>query len=204
LSLDLDKLLTDESRPTLPQPDRAASDWNELDFAMPRPASEVLEERLKVPTELKGHVMVTSFESLKAWVRSRSLWPLSFGLACCAIEMMAVGTARFDISRFGAEVFRPSPRQADVMIVSGTVTTKMAPQARRLYDQMAEPKYVIAMGTCVIAGGPYQGSYSTVPGIDNFLPVDVYVAGCPPRPDALIYSVMQLQRKIEQEARIKK
>jgi NADH-quinone oxidoreductase subunit B len=114
--------------------------------------------------------------------------------------MMAVGTARFDIARFGAEVFRPSPRQADVMIVSGTVTTKMAPSVRRLYDQMPEPKYVIAMGTCVIAGGPYQGSYSTVPGIDNFVPVDIYLAGCPPRPDALLHGIMQLQRKIAREA----
>lgn len=189
-----------------PQPREASeaekTELNALDFLLPRPASEVLEERVPVPAELKGHVMVTSLESLIGWARSRSLWPLSFGLACCAIEMMAVGTARFDISRFGAEVFRPSPRQADVMIVAGTVTTKMAPQARRLYDQMADPKYVIAMGTCVIAGGPYQGSYSTVPGIDNFVPVDVYVAGCPPRPDALLYAVMQLQTKVQRVARI--
>lgn len=196
-----DNFLSDESRPVRPLPERQKAEFARLDFALPRPASEVLEERLKVPTELKGHVMVTSLDSLVAWARSRSLWPLSFGLACCAIEMMAVGTARFDISRFGAEVFRPSPRQADVMIVAGTVTTKMAPQARRLYDQMADPKYVIAMGTCVIAGGPYQGSYSTVPGIDNFVPVDVYVAGCPPRPDALLYAVMQLQDKIVREFR---
>ncbi|MFN0071479.1 MAG: NADH-quinone oxidoreductase subunit B [Chloroflexota bacterium] len=155
---------------------------------------------MDVPWDLKGHAMVTSLDSLVAWARTSSLWPMTFGLACCAIEMMAVGTARFDIARFGAEVFRPSPRQADVMIVSGTVTTKMAPAVRRLYDQMSDPKYVIAMGTCVIAGGPYQGSYSTVPGIDNFLPVDVYIAGCPPRPDALLHAIMQLQRKITSEA----
>jgi NADH-quinone oxidoreductase subunit B len=172
-------------------------DSTALDFAKPVPADQILESRLKVPDELRGHVMVTSLDSLVSWARRSSLWPLTFGLACCAIEMMAVGTARFDISRFGAEVFRPSPRQADVMIVSGTVTVKMAPAVRRLFDQMADPKYVIAMGTCVIAGGPYQGSYSTVPGIDNFLPVDVYVAGCPPRPDALLYSLMQLQEKIK-------
>ena len=140
---------------------------------------------------------------LIAAARKSSLWPMTFGLACCAIEMMAVGTARWDIARFGAEVFRPSPRQADVMIVSGTVTTKMAPVMRRLYDQMAEPKYVIAMGTCVIAGGPYQGSYSTVPGIDNFVPVDVYLGGCPPRPDALIHGIMRLQQKIAQQRQIK-
>jgi NADH-quinone oxidoreductase subunit B len=174
-------------------------DRTALDFVLPRPAEEVLESRLEVPTELRGHALVTSIESLVNWARRSALWPMTFGLACCAIEMMAVGTARFDISRFGAEVFRPSPRQADVMIVSGTVTTKMAPAVRRLYDQMPEPKYVIAMGTCVIAGGPYQGSYSTVPGIDNFLPVDVYLAGCPPRPDALLHGIMQLQERIKNE-----
>ena len=113
---------------------------------------------------------------------------------------MAAGTARFDLARFGAEVFRPSPRQADLMIVAGTVTTKMAPAVRRIYDQMAEPKYVIAMGTCTIAGGPFQGSYSTVPGIDNFVPVDVHVPGCPPRPDALIWGIMKLQEKIGTES----
>lgn len=175
-------------------------DRTALDFLEPRPADQVLESRLAIPQELKGHALVTSLDSLIGWARRSSLWPMTFGLACCAIEMMAVGTARFDISRFGAEVFRPSPRQADVMIVSGTVTIKMAPAVRRLYDQMAEPKYVIAMGTCVIAGGPYQGSYSTVPGIDNFVPVDVYLAGCPPRPDALLYGIMQLQEKIRLEA----
>ena len=181
---------------TLGNPD----DGTALVFDRPRPADEVLDSRFAVPTELKGHAMVVSLDSLIGWARSNSLWPLTFGLACCAIEMMAVGTARWDISRFGSEVFRPSPRQADVMIVSGTVTTKMAPSVRRLYDQMSEPKYVIAMGTCVIAGGPYQGSYSTVPGIDNFVPVDVYLAGCPPRPDALLHGIMQLQAKIRAAA----
>lgn len=114
--------------------------------------------------------------------------------------MMAAGAARFDLARFGAEVFRPSPRQADVMIVAGTVTTKMAPAVRRIYDQMADPKYVIAMGACTIAGGPFQGSYSTVPGIDNFLPVDVHVPGCPPRPDALLWGIMKLQEKIQAQS----
>jgi len=185
---------------TLTNPD----DKTGLGFDQPRPADDILESKFPVPTELKGHAMVVSLDSLVGWARSNSLWPLTFGLACCAIEMMAVGTARWDISRFGAEVFRPSPRQADVMIVSGTVTTKMAPSVRRLYDQMADPKYVIAMGTCVIAGGPYQGSYSTVPGIDNFVPVDVYLGGCPPRPDALLHGIMQLQAKIKAVAAGKK
>ena len=183
---------------TVPEPDQL--DRTALAFPEPRPAEQILEPRLEVPHELKGHAMVTSLDSLVGWARRSALWPMTFGLACCAIEMMAVGTARFDISRFGAEVFRPSPRQADVMIVAGTVTTKMAPSVRRLYDQMPEPKYVIAMGTCVIAGGPYQGSYSTVPGIDNFVPVDIYLAGCPPRPDALLHGIMQLQEKIKLEA----
>jgi NADH-quinone oxidoreductase subunit B len=188
---------------TVPEIDRRdgiAQDRTALGFLEPRPAHQVLESRVDVPHELKGHALVTSLDSLIGWGRRSALWPMTFGLACCAIEMMAVGTARFDIARFGAEVFRPSPRQADVMIVAGTVTIKMAPAVRRLYDQMADPKYVIAMGTCVIAGGPYQGSYSTVPGIDNFVPVDIYLAGCPPRPDALLHGIMQLQRKIKQEA----
>jgi NADH-quinone oxidoreductase subunit B len=153
-----------------------------------------------VPMELRHNVLVTSVDNVVNWARKSSLWPVAFGLACCAIEMMAAGTSRFDLSRFGAEVFRPSPRQADLMIVAGTVTTKMAPAVRRIYDQMAEPKYVIAMGTCTIAGGPFQGSYSTVPGIDNFLPVDVHVPGCPPRPDALLWGIMKLQEKIQTQS----
>jgi NADH-quinone oxidoreductase subunit B len=136
------------------------------------------------------------FEALFNWGRRNSLWPVTFGLACCAIEYMAIQNSRFDLSRFGMEINRASPRQADIMIVSGTVVVKMAHAIRRIYDQMAEPKYVISMGVCATAGGPYQGSYSTVPGVDNFLPVDVYVAGCPPRPDALLYAIMQLQKKI--------
>jgi NADH-quinone oxidoreductase subunit B len=170
--------------------------YDSAQFAAPKSYAEVLPASVEAPVELQGHVHVTKLDTLVGWARKNSLWPMTFGLACCAIEMMAVGTARFDIARFGAEVFRPSPRQADVMIVSGTVTTKMAPVVRRLYDQMAEPRYVIAMGTCVIAGGPYQGSYSTVPGIDNFVPVDIYLAGCPPRPDALIHGIIRLQEKI--------
>jgi NADH-quinone oxidoreductase subunit B len=167
-----------------------------LKFRDPRPADQVLEQRVPIPEELKGHVMVVPFEGLFNWARRNSMWPVTFGLACCAIEYMAFQNSRFDASRFGMEVNRATPRQADIMIVSGTVTVKMAPAIRRIYDQMSDPKYVISMGVCATAGGPYQGSYSTVPGVDNFLPVDVYVAGCPPRPDALIYAVIQLQKKI--------
>lgn len=165
-----------------------------------RIAPEGAEGTPEIPFELRQNVMIASVDRLVNWGRKSSLWPMAFGLACCAIEMMAAGAARFDLSRFGAEVFRPSPRQADLMIVAGTVTIKMAPAVRRIYDQMASPKWVIAMGSCTIAGGPFQGSYSTVPGIDNFVPVDVHVPGCPPRPDALIWGIMKLQEKIETES----
>jgi len=146
--------------------------------------------------EAPSGFLLTTVEDLVGYFRKGSLWPVTFGLACCAIEYMAIQNSRFDLSRFGMEVNRASPRQADIMIVSGTVTVKMAHAIRRIYDQMADPKYVISMGVCATAGGPYQGSYSTVPGVDNFLPVDVYVAGCPPRPDALMYAIIQLQKKI--------
>jgi NADH-quinone oxidoreductase subunit B len=132
--------------------------------------------------------------------RRNSIWPLQFGLACCAIEMIATSMARYDLARFGAEVFRPSPRQADLMIVAGTVTKKMAPQVVRLYNQMPEPKYVIAMGACAISGGPFKQGYNVLKGIDRFIPVDVHIPGCPPRPEALLHAFMTLQRKIDQQS----
>ncbi len=150
--------------------------------------------------ELRRHgILLTSLEELYNWGRSNSIWPLQFGLACCAIEMIAAATARFDIARFGAEIFRPSPRQADLMIVSGTVTKKMAPQVVRLWNQMPEPKYCIAMGACAISGGPFKQGYNVLKGIDRFIPVDIYIPGCPPRPEALLNGLIQLQEKIKGE-----
>lgn len=142
-------------------------------------------------------IFVGSLETLYNWGRSNSLWPLGFGLACCAIEMIAASMARFDIARFGAEVFRPSPRQADLMIIAGTVTKKMAPQVVRLFNQMPEPKYVIAMGACAISGGPFKQGYNVLKGIDRYLPVDLHIPGCPPRPEALLHGLIALQKKIQ-------
>ncbi|MBM3875210.1 MAG: NADH-quinone oxidoreductase subunit B [Verrucomicrobia bacterium] len=145
----------------------------------------------------KQGVFTVTLQELHNWSRSNSVWPLGFGLACCAIEMMAASMARYDLARFGAEVFRPSPRQADLMIVAGTVTKKMAPQVVRLYNQMPEPKYVIAMGACAISGGPFKQGYNVLKGVDRYIPVDVHIPGCPPRPEALIHAFMTLQRKID-------
>ena len=147
----------------------------------------------------KQGIFTTTLEDLYNWSRKNSIWPLNFGLACCAIEMIATTMARYDLARFGAEVFRPSPRQADLMIVAGTVTKKMAPQVVRLYNQMPEPKYVIAMGACAISGGPFKQGYNVLKGIDRYIPVDVHIPGCPPRPEALIHAFMTLQRQIDEQ-----
>ena len=153
---------------------------------------------LKIELGKQG-IFVTTIEELYNWGRRSSIWPMQFGLACCAIEMIATTMARYDLARFGAEVFRPSPRQADLMIISGTVTKKMAPQVVRLYNQMAEPKYVIAMGACAISGGPFKQGYNVLKGIDRYIPVDVHIPGCPPRPEALLHAFMTLQKKIDEQ-----
>jgi NADH-quinone oxidoreductase subunit B len=148
--------------------------------------------------ELRENVLLTSVDKLVNWARANSVWPLGFGLACCAIEMMAISASKFDIARFGAEVFRMSPRQADLMIVAGRVSQKMAPVLRRLWEQMPEPKWVISMGACASTGGVFN-NYALVQGVDKVVPVDVYVPGCPPGPETLMYAIMQLQRKIKGE-----
>jgi NADH-quinone oxidoreductase subunit B len=161
-------------------------------------------KKVEVPGEISSQVAVTNFSDLLTktldgaynWGRSNSVWPMMFGLACCAIEMICVAAARYDLARFGMEVMRPSPRQADLMIVSGTVTKKMLPQIVRLYNQMPEPKYVMAMGACASGGGPFKEGYNVVAGIDKYLPVDVYVPGCPPTPQALLHGLMKLQEGI--------
>jgi NADH-quinone oxidoreductase subunit B len=157
-----------------------------------------VDDNLKIELGKQG-IFVTTIEELYNWGRRSSVWPMQFGLACCAIEMIATTMARYDIARFGAEVFRPSPRQADLMIISGTVTKKMAPQVVRLYNQMAEPKYVIAMGACAISGGPFKQGYNVLKGIDRYIPVDVHIPGCPPRPEALLQAFITLQEKIDKQ-----
>ena len=158
-----------------------------------------------IPAGNGGNIVLTTLDSVVNWGRSNSLWPLYFGTSCCAIEMMQTGAPKHDFSRFGFEVARPSARQADLIIIAGTIVNKMGPVLRRLYDQMAEPKYVIAMGACAISGGPfYYNSYSVVKGADHVIPVDVYVPGCPPRPEALLDGMFILQDKIRKENRLEK
>jgi NADH-quinone oxidoreductase subunit B len=161
--------------------------------------NEYLENMVKEFNENGANVLVGCLDDLINWGRSNSLWPLTFATSCCGIEFMAVGAARYDFARFGFEVARASPRQADMIMVAGTITHKMAPVLKRLYDQMADPKYVVAVGGCAISGGPFKKSYHVVNGVDKILPVDVYIPGCPPRPEALLYGMMQLQRKVKLE-----
>jgi NADH-quinone oxidoreductase subunit B len=158
-------------------------------------------DSLEILRKSGGNILMTTIDNLVNWGRSNSIWPMTFATSCCGIEMMAAGAPRHDFARFGIEVYRASPRQSDVIVVAGTIVYKMAPVLKRLYDQMADPKYVIAMGACAISGGPFHyNSYSVLRGVDQIIPVDVYVPGCPPRPEALLYGVMQLQRKIKGES----
>ncbi len=155
---------------------------------------------VSIPDNLRGQVAVTTLDRIYNWGRKSSVWPMMFGLACCAIEMIVTASSRYDQARFGMEIMRPSPRQSDLMIVSGTVTKKMIPSIVRLYNQMPEPKYVLAMGACASGGGPFKEGYSVVSGVDKFVPVDVYVPGCPPTPQALLHGMMTLQKKIESQS----
>ncbi|MDR2675800.1 MAG: NADH-quinone oxidoreductase subunit B [Opitutaceae bacterium] len=181
---------------TAPAADDAPAESAPPPPAPPLPGGVSPEERESLRRQ---GVLLTSFNEIYNWGRANSIWPLQFGLACCAIEMIAVAAARFDIARFGAEIFRASPRQADLMIVSGTVTKKMAPQVVRIWNQMGEPKYCIAMGACSISGGPFKQGYNVLKGIDRYIPVDVYIPGCPPRPEALLNGLMEIQKKIKAE-----
>jgi NADH-quinone oxidoreductase subunit B len=155
--------------------------------------------RFDIPPDLQGQVTITTLDKIYNWGRRSSIWPMMFGLACCAIEMIATAASRYDLARFGMEIMRPSPRQSDLMIISGTVTKKMIPQIVRLYNQMAEPRYVLAMGACASGGGPFKEGYNVVAGVDKYIPVDVYVPGCPPTPQALLHGLMTLQKKFDKQ-----
>ena len=161
--------------------------------------NDTLEAMIAQINKERTNVLLGKLDDLINWGRSNSLWSLTFATSCCGIEFMSVGAARYDFARFGFEVTRNSPRQADLIMCAGTITHKMAPVLKRLYDQMAEPKYVIAVGGCAISGGPFKGSYHVLNGIDKIIPVDVYIPGCPPRPEAMLYGMMQLQRKVKVE-----
>ena len=157
------------------------------------------EETFTESEELSRNIFLTTVDAAYDWGRRGSMWPVMFGLACCAIEMIGAATARYDLARFGMELFRASPRQADLLLVNGTITQKMAPQVRRIYDQMAEPKYVVAMGSCAICGGMFK-SYSVVQGVDEIVPVDVYIPGCPPRAESLIYGIMKVHEMVMKQS----
>lgn len=161
--------------------------------------NDYLEAMVKELNKNGANVVLGCLDDMINWGRSNSLWPLTFATSCCGIEFMAIGAARYDFARFGFEVARASPRQADMIMVAGTITHKMAPVLKRLYDQMADPKYVIAVGSCATCGGPFKKSYHVLQGVDKILPVDVYIPGCPPRPEALLYGMIQLQRKVKLE-----
>ena len=164
------------------------------------PRIDLADPNIEIPDEIQSQVTITSLDKIYNWSRRNSIWPMMFGLACCAIEMICTAASRYDLARFGMEVMRPSPRQSDLMIVSGTVTKKMVPQIVRLYNQMPEPKYVLSMGACASGGGPFKEGYNVVSGVDKYIPVDVYVPGCPPTPQALLHGLITLQKKIDRQS----
>jgi len=164
------------------------------------PDETLHDPKYSLPDSLIGRVVITNLDRIYNWSRKNSVWPMMFGLACCAIEMICTQASRYDLSRFGMEIMRPSPRQSDLLIIAGTVTKKMTPTIVRLYDQMTEPKYVMAMGACASGGGPFREGYNVVPGIDRFLPVDIYVPGCPPTPQSLLNGLIELRKAIDDQS----
>jgi NADH-quinone oxidoreductase subunit B len=172
----------------------------DAEMKVPGDGADEIKNDPRVPAELNNNVFIATLDKIYNWGRKRSMWPMLFGLACCAIEMICTAAAKYDLARFGWELMRPSPRQADLMIVSGTVTKKMVPQIVRLFNQMPQPRYVISMGACATGGGPFKEGYNVVSGIDKFIPVDVYIPGCPPRPEALMHGFIKLQEKIEKQS----